>query len=164
MKDNNAIRYEDKMLVKHYDQLKAILQALHFTCVRMSTQYQDTSLCTDIVAIHSSGFTANFGVRIRTSKCRQYSDFTVRALKNGVSQIDKLLTSPITHYIYAWQNEDGLIDRFYIINMVMLKQSKEAIDQINSNFIKNTDESSAFHYITMKQLKKLNLITFSYGI
>lgn len=159
-KVNNRIlqdKFRDEMMETHIEQCKVIIDALGYTNIRCGTLNQDRKQCTDIVAQDKYGIKKTFGLRIRTAKYRNFSDFTVRCKDERRSQIQKIWTSPITHYIYAWQNQEGILDRIYVLDMLKFKVSKTAKEQMLRNYKSNQD-GTGFFYISLQRLDQLGMI------
>lgn len=149
--------FHDQKMEEHIEECGCIIQALGFSNIRMSTENEDQKQCTDLIAYDEDGNQKTFALRIRTVNYRCYNDFTVRVRENTISEIQKLWTSPVTHYIYAWQNTDGVLDRIYVIDMQKFKQSQTAITQLKRNYKSNYD-GTGFNYISISRLNQLGIV------
>lgn len=137
--------------------LKANLQ--HMVNIRLGTQDEDSKQATDMVMYMDNG--GAIGVRVRryenTSQKERYRHFTIREKSAGGSktELDKLRDGWGDWYFYGWENQDGILDEWIIVNLNVLHERKAFHTDFKARerWRSNRDGKTAFVWFTVADLR-----------
>lgn len=118
--------------------IKIMNAVLDWQNIIQGTDYQDMYQCTDLKCNEGK-----LGVRIRDSKYMIYDDWTIR-----YKQWQKLCSSPITHYFYAYQKNNKL-HKIYIIDVNQFRKYSHILHQSSLRY---NNDGTCFYSVKFSDL------------
>ena len=148
--------YQKDIKFKQYKSLifNILYTILDWTNIHQPSLYMDQNQCTDVVS--KQGYAA---VRIRKSSY-PYRDLTIRNRQYNIkSQIDKIQSSPLTHYLLMYQ-QNNAIKQVYLIDVQQMR--KQHIFNIMKTNYQSNHDNTGFYYISLQYLRNSNCIIWEY--
>lgn len=138
---------------KHMPAVRRILakHAMRFLKIETATMDEDMKQAFDLKITTERG---NVAVRIRRGDCN-YRDLTIRAYNKGLrTELHKLRDGFGDWYLYAWENANGVITEYALIDV----NKARPLFSDNRQIKMNTDGVTGFTIYTFDELIKVGAL------